>query len=1730
MSVKDLVIKKILEFGKKHKVFVYPTLIIVAMISAVSYLFYWSKGNGKRVVATVLAIVLFISQSYLFTSSASNDLLEVEELYSENTVEEGEELIEEESQTNILQAVQTVDVDIRYSWGQADPSFVSIGAEVGEYVTIGNSVTLPNNTEYIKYDGWYTNEDGTGDYYANGSSIQVPEEGINLTLYAKRSVSKYKINLENWCVNKGTSVSNIYIDHIKSDGDTTLIDIDASGLSRKGYNLVTIIAPNGQRILPDGNGHILYSLSNNTYDYEYTFTVNWEPVKYSILYTLSDGDKTSGLCGNGVMSFSAQLTYDASNAIEDNNNRIKKRGYNVIGWSTSTAATTVDYTFGQVVNDDLYTDGVNGVRLYPVWEYVGFTLEGDNATFQYGKPDDSFSYFASYDGGDSYGSDFNYTVSTEDVNKAKEYGLAIKVDNTNHKVTISGTPTKITDTNSDGEAEYIAFTINVTDANDGTKTNVFEKLYKVDKRTITVTGVSNNYKMYDGNKDVAVGTIIFTGAASGDALEVKCTGQKGTFDNANVGDNKDILLTGLSLNVTGNTPESVLSNYVLKSDKVNVKGNIEPRTVYVETSATYTTPNPKNIYSGESEIYANFRVVEVPSGKLSENIIESEKKTDQTELKRLLGISGFVVSAEAWTTPGTYGIDVSTGNISNYEVVVKNKGNLIVVQEAPVLNTNYTIAGDLGENGWYKRVTVSPKEARSGYYNQIRLNDGEYASSVSITEDIYTNANNVLNIQLKNRITGAYTSVGALEDIKVDSTPPVISNTTITQGTGNVLDGVVGTRISGIGSFLEHGNYFRNTIDVNMTFEEDTSGNSRLYYDIFGNGIYKYIDIIDNKASFSIIEGNCENIAFYVSDVAGNTLGTPANPCYLVKNDVNVWLVEANGPSVDIYVKNPAGSIITNEDNKYYSRGDITAKVIDNGSGIYGVRWIIDGVADSNITEVPNTETRESEIEFTKAIATNGTHLVQVIAYDNAENYTESDIIEFNVDNDPPAIEITSGADDNWVSEKIVEFKVTDNLSGIKYIDVKDANRNSIAYIRIDNDKNQANCSVTFTTKGTYYLCAEDEAGNEIELEVVYNNISSAIPESPVIEVNPSEGNGNNNWYNEIPEVKIHPSQNLDNGTTAVTTYYKLWKGDVEPINETAITSIKDIMLDEEGIYHIMAYSKSESGLKCTEEVRVDICVDSVKPTVKIGKAVKEDGNIIVNFTVKDTLSGVDPDSVIIQYNGKNIAVTMTPVKDNPNNYTGSFVVEYKGTYSISVADMAGNIANETKFEPMSMKIKTVTNISETTANIGATIYKGTYGIKAYQVQYKKEKDKNYVNVTPNVIVEDSGNIVLSHAFNGLEADTIYNYRIIAISEAGENLTYTGKFKTLDGSQIGSTIIGKVKYNDTLSDEDKNQSIFVSLYNGNTCIRSIEKNNGEAFEFYNIPDGSYNIVASNGLYTNTIQLVIENGSIISPTNSILIVLGGKNTSVEIASDDTPSISVNGLDDIFEYDSANYTSEDKSLIEDGGAVEFRLYASLMRTTTVSSADVSIIYNLIGDNSVVGAYIDITLYKIKFDAVGNIISKEKIEEIGGTSLKVTVPLGDLAGKNNLRVIRTHDGGCTVLPDVDANTTTYTFESGKFSTYAMVYDVAKKDGDKNTGDSTEDGNKGIDNHSDIDKQDNQSTITDDATTTTTESVSKTPSITTLKGSSSPKTGDANAIEIIGLIAILTGISGVYLKRKSR
>ncbi len=71
MNLKDKLTKKLLEIGKKHRLLVYPTLALVAIITAISHAIYWGRGNGKRFVASTMIVAMLITQSLFLTSSAN---------------------------------------------------------------------------------------------------------------------------------------------------------------------------------------------------------------------------------------------------------------------------------------------------------------------------------------------------------------------------------------------------------------------------------------------------------------------------------------------------------------------------------------------------------------------------------------------------------------------------------------------------------------------------------------------------------------------------------------------------------------------------------------------------------------------------------------------------------------------------------------------------------------------------------------------------------------------------------------------------------------------------------------------------------------------------------------------------------------------------------------------------------------------------------------------------------------------------------------------------------------------------------------------------------------------------------------------------------------------------------------------------------------------------------------------------------------------------------------------------------------------------------------------------------------------------------------------------------------------------------------------------------------------------------------------------------------------------
>ena len=130
-----------------------------------------------------------------------------------------------------------------------------------------------------------------------------------------------------------------------SNDTITLVNPTKEGYTFKGWTGTGLTEATTSVTIPVGS----------TGDREYTAT--YLPISYTIKYN-----------GNGATSGSmsdSSHTYGVAKALTTNS--FSRTGYNFLGWSTSSSATTATYTNGQSVSNLTTTSGAT-VNLYAVWE------------------------------------------------------------------------------------------------------------------------------------------------------------------------------------------------------------------------------------------------------------------------------------------------------------------------------------------------------------------------------------------------------------------------------------------------------------------------------------------------------------------------------------------------------------------------------------------------------------------------------------------------------------------------------------------------------------------------------------------------------------------------------------------------------------------------------------------------------------------------------------------------------------------------------------------------------------------------------------------------------------------------------------------------------------------------------------------------------------------------------------------------------------------------------------------------------------------------------------------------------------------------------------------------------------------------------------------------------------------------------------------------------------------
>lgn len=184
---------------------------------------------------------------------------------------------------------------------------------------------------------------------------------------------------------------------------------------------------------------------------------------------------------------------------------------------------------------------------------------------------------------------------------------------------------------------------------------------KVDKKGVTITGLSAENKVYDGSKTATVtGTPEISGKVN-ESDELTVNSGSASFADANAGNGKIVTFSGYTL--TG----AAIDNYTLSAQPASVKANITPKPVTV-TGVTATD----RAYNGTTTVALTGGTVEVKVG------------TDDVTVD-LTNATGSIESADAADTAKAVtvtGVALAGAAANNYELSAQPTGVTVTISKA----------------------------------------------------------------------------------------------------------------------------------------------------------------------------------------------------------------------------------------------------------------------------------------------------------------------------------------------------------------------------------------------------------------------------------------------------------------------------------------------------------------------------------------------------------------------------------------------------------------------------------------------------------------------------------------------------------------------------------------------------------------------------------------------------------------------------------------------------------------------------------------------------------------------------------------------------------------------------------------------------------------------------------------------------------------------------------------
>ncbi|RPF47678.1 hypothetical protein EDD70_0476 [Hydrogenoanaerobacterium saccharovorans] len=315
--------------------------------------------------------------------------------------------------------------------------------------------------------------------------------------------------------------------------------------------------------------------------------------------------------------------------------------------------------------------------------------------------------------------------------------------------------------------------------------------------------------------------------------------------------------------------------------------------------------------------------------------------------------------------------------------------------------------------------------------------------------------------------------------------------------------------------------------------------------------------------------------------------------------------------------------------------------------------------------------------------------------------------------------------------------------------------------------------------------------------------------------------------------------------------------------------------------------------------------------------------------------------------------------------------------------------------------------------------------------EYKTASASEWIKVTANSI-SNSETLI-----EGLSSDTTYNIKAYASLNGGTKIYSTvHNVRTAMFARISATV---VQPNTSGNQPMQGVLVYAKRVGSQQIYVSAPTDKLGHVIFDPIPAGIYTLYANDENASNKVQVTLTHDTV--TPGDVTLTLTGKLTDV------TTALPIQINSDI----SNVFSPQDMNIIGLGNIIKYTLElsdgsANIVDATKIRSALTT---------QTLGQVLDISLFK---EILGNNAAAKKAIPLAESLIRIVIdiPNSDV-GHSNYQVARVHNDIVTMLSDEDNDPNTITFQTDKFSTYAITYTKSSKpgpsDGSSNSSQSSED-----------------------------------------------------------------------------